>query len=243
LTDTDPRLTVYRATWQKKPVLRTIYGDYYRRITEAWRPGRILEIGGGSGNLKEVAPQVVSTDILPAGWIDAVADAQALPFISGTFDSIVMVDVLHHIEQPWRFLTEAQRVLRSGGRLVLIEPAITPLSGIVYRWFHHEPVRMADDPFTHGTKDSRRDPYLANSAIPTLLFRKYRTRLAQEFPDLMIREVRLLSLIAYPLSGGFRSWTLLPRGIVRPLLCFEDRLPDMLRRLMAFRLLAVLERR
>jgi SAM-dependent methyltransferase len=224
-------------------VLRAIYADYYRQIMDACRPGGILEIGGGSGNLKEVAPAVVSTDVLSAPWIDAVADAQALPFLDGTFDNIVMLDVLHHLEQPRRFLTEAQRVLRSGGRLILIEPAITPLSWLVYKWLHHEPVLMSQDPLSHMTHNADRGPYDANSAIPTLLFQRYRSRMAQEFPELVIREFRLFSFIAFPLSGGFRSWSLLPKGLVEPLLRFEDRLSPVLGRLMAFRLFGVIERR
>ncbi len=240
---TEPRLQEYRAIWHGKPTLRAIYRDYYRRIMDACWPGRVLEIGGGSGNLKGFAPRVVSTDILPASWLDAIADAQALPFVDGAFDSIVMVDVLHHIEQPRRFLAEAQRVLRSGGRLVLIEPAITPISWIVYKWFHHEPVMMSRDPLGQETGDQHRDPYDANSAIPTLLFGRHRTRLTQEFPELIIRQVRFFSLIAYPLSGGFRPWCLLPPGLVEPLLRLEDALSGLLGRLMAFRLLAVMERR
>ena len=42
----------YRAIWRKKPALRAVYGDIYRRIDARRRPGRTLEIGGGSGNLK-----------------------------------------------------------------------------------------------------------------------------------------------------------------------------------------------
>jgi hypothetical protein len=51
-----------RVIWQQKPVLRAIYTDFYQRIAAACRPGLSLEIGGGSGNLKEFASQVVSTD-------------------------------------------------------------------------------------------------------------------------------------------------------------------------------------
>ncbi len=224
-------------------MLRAIYADYYRQIMDACRPGVILEIGGGSGNLKEVAPAVVSTDVLSAPWLDAIADAQALPFRDSTFDNIVMVDVLHHIEQPRRFLTEAQRVLRAGGRLVLIEPAITPLSWFVYKWFHHEPVLMGQDPLSQMIQNTNRDPYDGNSAIPTLLFRRNRSRMAQEFPELVIREFRLFSFIAFPLSGGFRSWSLLPKGLVEPLLRFEARLSPVLGRWMAFRLFVMIERR
>jgi len=75
-----------------------------------------------------------------------------------------------------------------------------------------------------------------------LLFGRYRQRLAAEFPELVVRQVRLLSLLAYPLSGGFKSWSLLPALLVAPLLRLERALEPALGRLMAFRLLAVVER-
>jgi len=52
-----------------------------------------------------------------------------------------------------------------------------------------------------------------------------------------------LSLFAYPLSGGFRRWSLIPAFLVRPLLLVEDGLLIVLGPVMAFRLLVTLERR
>ena len=75
------------------------------------RAGRTLEIGGGSGNLKAFAPDVVSTDVLAADWLDAACDAQRLPFADDSFDNIVMLDVLHHLQRPVRFFEAATRVL------------------------------------------------------------------------------------------------------------------------------------
>ena len=49
--------------WQRKPALRAVYGDIYRRIGAQMAPGRTLEIGGGSGNLKALRAATVSTDI------------------------------------------------------------------------------------------------------------------------------------------------------------------------------------
>ena len=37
----------YRDVWQRKPVLRAIYGDFYDRIVAACVPGLTVEIGGG----------------------------------------------------------------------------------------------------------------------------------------------------------------------------------------------------
>ena len=55
----------FRAVWDSKPVLRAVYRDYYARIAEWCRPGVTLEIGAGSGNLRDELPGVLSSDIVP----------------------------------------------------------------------------------------------------------------------------------------------------------------------------------
>jgi SAM-dependent methyltransferase len=240
---TDKRPFDYRIVWEGKPALRAIYGSYYQEILARCLPGRTLEIGGGSGNLKKFLPSVISTDILWAPWLDAVADAQRLPFAPGSFDNIVMFDVLHHVERPRLFLDEAARILRLGGRIVMVEPAITPLSGVFYRNFHPEPVVMSVDPLLDGPLDPARDAFGANQAIPTLLFRRQKERLAVEFPELRLIESRRLALFTYPLSGGFRRWSLLPVSLVQPFLQMERWLEPVLGWFMAFRMIVVIERR
>jgi SAM-dependent methyltransferase len=232
----------YRRTWDGKPVLRAIYGDYYRRIVARCRPGRTLEIGGGSGNLKDFLADVVSTDVLFAPWLDAVADAQALPFADGTLANIVMVDVLHHIPRPRAFLAEAARVLAPGGRVICVEPGITPVSWLLFKLMHHEPVVLGADPLAE-TALSSDNPYDSNQAIPTLLFGRHRARLERAFPQLRVVERRPLGLFAYPLSGGFKAWSLMPARAVAATHAVEDRLAPVIGRLCAFRLLGVLEKR
>lgn len=235
----------YRAIWEAKPVLRAVYRAWYERMAALCKPGRTLEIGGGSGNLKAFAPDVVSTDILFADWLDAMCDAQRLPFADARIDNVVMMDVLHHLERPVRFLEEAARVLRGGGRVVMLEPGITPVSGLFYRFCHPEPVDMSADPMAEGPIDPARDPYDANQAIPTLLFGSGRRRAAFErrFPDLRVATVERLALVAYPLSGGFRPWSLVPAALVGPILALDGALAPLLGRLCGFRLLIVLEKR
>ncbi len=243
----DSHLAGDRMAWETKPALREVYRDCYRRMVAACRPGRTLEVGGGIGNLKEFAEtsglDIISTDIQAAPWLDVVCDAHALPFAPDSLDNIVMFDVLHHLHRPRRFFTEAERALAAGGRIVMVEPAITPLSWPFYKFFHPEPVRLRDDPLAEGEPDPVRDPYEANQAIPTLLFRHRARRFARVFPGLKVQEVRLFSLFAFPLSGGFRRWSLIPAFLVRPVLAVEDAVAPVLGTLMGFRLFAVIERR
>ena len=146
---TDP-LDYYRHVWGRKPLLRRVYNDIYDRIAAVCVEGRTLEIGGGIGQFKSRFPHVIATDIQSAPWLDVVADAQKLPFTNSSISNIVMVDVLHHIEFPLLFLREAERVLRPGGRCVMVEPAITLGSTLFYRFLHQEPVRMSVDPLIEG---------------------------------------------------------------------------------------------
>jgi hypothetical protein len=124
----------------------------------------------------------------------------------------------------------------------MVEPGITPASHLFFRLFHPEPVRMRADPLGDAPLNDPSDPWDANQGVPTLLFRRHAARLAAAFPHLALREASWLSLFAYPLSGGFRPWSLLPACAIRPLLALEDRLMPVLGPAMAFRLLVVLER-
>jgi len=238
----DPRTAQNLRQWERKPSLRAVYQDLYRKMVGECRSGLTLEIGAGSGNFKQYRQDVVACDITTAPWLDLVADAQALPFKERVFSNIVMFDVLHHIEFPRIFFAEAQRVLIPGGRMVMAEPAITPMSWLFYRFVHQEPVNLAADPLLEGKASLDKDPYSANQAFPTLLVTRYAQRLTLLFPDLRVRHVRWLSLFAYPLTGGFKPWSLIPLALVGPLLRLEDAVSGTMGRLLGFRVLITIEK-
>lgn len=231
----------FRAVWDSKPVLRAVYRDYYARIADWCRPGVTLEVGSGSGNLRDELPGVLASDIVASPFLDIVLDAQSLPFASSSLDNIVGVDVLHHIEFPRRMLKEARRVLKPGGRIVLIEPGISPVSWVAYKLGHPEPVDLGVDPLADGEPDPGRHPFDSNQAIPTLLAGRHRHRLAGEI-GLELTNVERLSFVAYPLSGGFRRWSLVPSRWVDTILRAERRMERSLGRLLGFRMLVVIER-
>ena len=236
-------LTDHREIWQNKPVLKAIYQDFYDRIVSHATSGTTLEIGGGTGNLKEYLPHVISTDIIASPWLDCVCDAQALPLENNSLSNIVAIDVLHHIERPIRFLKEALRILRPGGRIILLDPAITPLSWFFYHFIHEEPVFLKSDPLEDGPLSPDRKPFDANQAIPTLLFGKHREVFSSKFPGFQIVENTFMSLWTYPLSGGFKPWSIVPSFAVKPLLAIEKKIEPFLGSTLGFRLLVVLEKK
>jgi SAM-dependent methyltransferase len=243
-TDIDDRQLLHRRVWEQKEAIRLLYRDFHRRLLRQCPPGRIIDIGGGTAHVKELMSDAISVDVLSFPGIDVVADAHNLPFADGTFSGAVMLDVLHHLERPIEFLKEASRVLRPGARLAMLEPAMTPVARPFYRYLHEEPVDLNVDPFAPVSINPERNPFDANQAIPSLLFAtsSAREKVERTIPELRVEAVDWLSLFAYPLSGGFRTWSLMPAKLVRHVLAFEQRVPLLLRKRLAFRLMIVLER-
>ena len=230
-----------RQIWESKKILKRIYHNWYRMIRSALRPGSILEIGGGSGNLKEFIPNGISSDILFTPWIDAVLDAHQLPFKDGTLDNIILFDVLHHLIDPAHFFLEAQRTLNQKGRIILMEPYISWASFLVYRFLHHEGMIWNVDPFYKENIDKDRNPLYGNQAIPTLIFERKKHLFSKYFPHLKIIKKEKMDFIIYPLSGGFHNPCLCPLFLYN---IFEhlERLFNPLKRFLAFRLFVVLEK-
>ncbi|MDO8547304.1 MAG: class I SAM-dependent methyltransferase [Nitrospirales bacterium] len=234
-------LDQHRAVWQSKPVLRALYTAWYHEMVSHLQPGTTLELGGGTGNLKEFAPAVVCTDVVARPWLDVVADAQHLPIAAGTVSNIVLFDVLHHIENVRLFFDEAVRVLRPGGRIVVMDPYISWVSWPVYHYAHPEPVDFGQDPLRLRPPQADRAPFDANQAVATMLFERNYAAFHRQYPQLDKRTHRRLAFFAYPLSGGFEHPSLLPASFVQPLLALEHAL-GFLDRFLAFRILVVLEK-
>jgi SAM-dependent methyltransferase len=234
------RFAEHRKAWAANPALRVLYQRWYGRIREELPgEGPWVEIGSGPGFAREFIPGMELTDVVQAPWHDRQIDAGALPFSAGSLGALVLFDVLHHLPAPARFLAEAQRVLRPGGRLILCEPYVSPLSFPIYRWFHEERLDMSVDPLAETTPG---DPFDANQAIPTLLLQRVPQELARRFPALRLLRLERLAGFAYPASGGFSRGPLLPMSLWKALVALEDHLPAAVFRLIGFRLLAVLER-
>jgi ArsR family transcriptional regulator len=120
--------------------------------------GRLLDIGTGTGRLLEVlAPRVTA-----AVGIDAsramlalararlsrpglmhcsvrLADMYRLPMTEPVFDTVVLQMVLHYAEDPAGALAEAARVLRPGGRLLVVDLAEHERPDCMERFAHRWP--------------------------------------------------------------------------------------------------------
>jgi len=93
---------------------------------------RVLDIGCGIGTyvkkLDEVSSHAYGVDVDPArvrkGKGDAlsVAVSECLPFVDGSFDMVLLNEVIEHVKNDAETLREACRVLRPGGHVVIYAP-------------------------------------------------------------------------------------------------------------------------
>ena len=235
----------HRKTWDEKKIIRVIYTDWYRMMLAdlSGVPGPTVELGGGGGNFKQFKPDVLTSDIDPQPWLDLVFDAHQMPFADGEVANLVMVDVLHHLSNPVLFLQEAHRVLRPGGRLLMLEPYPSPFSLPVYRRFHPEPFVFDVDYFAKNDEIAQKDPWDSNQAIPYLLFfKQYETFQNQFGGKFNVLKRERLSTILYPASGGFENKAMIPDALI-PAFQLLEKLLTPLRPLLAFRCYVVLEKK
>lgn len=101
-----------------------------------------LDIGAGTAPYAQTLRQYmgveryIALDIAPSESTSVVADCAQLPFTSASIDLIVSFDVIQHVPSPHAMLTEAHRVLRGGGHIILTYPFLYPECDVrdFHRW-------------------------------------------------------------------------------------------------------------
>lgn len=204
----DPRTTMLRRQIiREKPFLEAIYREWYLLLLARLSTGgRLLELGSGAGFLRDMAPEVITSEVFPTPGVMLVADGQRMPFQTAGLDAIVMTDVFHHIPDVASFLAEGARCVRSGGRMLMIEPWLTPWAQWVYRNLHSEPF----EPDAGWTIPPSGPLSGANGALPWIVFARDRERFEREFPEWRLNAIEPLMPLAYLLSGGVSLRSLMP---------------------------------
>lgn len=207
---------------QKKPFLNKLYKDFYNQLKKSIsgdvNTQLLIELGSGGGFIKEIIPGVITSDIMKLPNVDKCFSALDMPFKDGTVNTFFMIDVFHHVNDANSFLKEINRCLKRKGKVIMIEPANTFWSRIIWENFHHENF----DPDGKWSFEKDKPLSSANSALPWIVFCRDRERFKREFPSLKIVSLNMHTPFRYLISGGLSVKQLLPTFTYALLKIFEN---------------------
>jgi len=207
--DSPARTIEHRQLILKKKFLKKIYLDWYKLFLDEYKSlpaGKVVELGSGGGFLKELEPSIICSDVQDIPGNDLTFSALEMPFEDSELSGLFMIDTLHHIPDINLFLIEANRVLKKGAKVRMIEPANSAWGRFIYKNFHHEPF----DPNGEWQIPCSGPMSGANGALPWIVFERDREKFEKLFPEFSIRNINYHSPLKYLLSGGISYRQLVP---------------------------------
>lgn len=200
----DPKTTIlWSKIIQEKVFLKNLYIDFYTIFKNSLKglSGRrkLVELGSGGGFLKNIIPDIITSDVMKLPNVDLCFSATHMPFKNKSVDRFFMLNVIHHIHNSRLFFKEVDRCLKRNGKLIAIEPANTLWSRFLWKNFHH----FEDfDPKGSWTLKSQKALSEANGALPWIIFFRDRKKFEELFPNLRINKITPHTPIRYLVSGG-----------------------------------------
>jgi len=203
----------HRQVLLNKPLTQSLFHDFYRRCRELDErhlsgDGVRIEIGSGSGFMRESYADVLTSDVKPLPFVQLATRAERLPLRDRTVRALYGINTFHHLPSPRAFFSELVRVLHPGGGAVLIEPYYGMLARALFRRMH------ASETFDE-TAASWESPDAgafsrANQALSYIVFVRDRSTFEREFPQLSLVADLPHTHLRYVASGGVNFRQLAP---------------------------------
>src|SRR5690606_10957467 len=105
-----------------------------------WARARVVDVGAGNGYFSQAlgerlrargldpAEHLAACDVVPAEFryaavrCDPIAADGRLPYADASFDAVVSIEVVEHVENQFAFLRELARIARPGAPVIVTTP-------------------------------------------------------------------------------------------------------------------------
>jgi len=116
-----------------------------------------------SENMLKVAKEIARKENLKIKFVKG--NAEKLPFKNSSFDKLIAVDLIQHLNEPKEFIKEASRVVKKGGKIVLAWPHSKSLYRMKY--YFEKLILQRNLPFTAWLPVSLVERWLKNVSFDT----------------------------------------------------------------------------
>jgi len=201
-------------------VYTSLTGTLLEAINSSYDDVRtIIELGSAGGISKTLYPTLITSDIRECDGVDRSIDAMNLPFDDNSVDGIIAKDVLHHLPNPIKHLSEVIRVLRPGAMIAYSEPNWNLLSRLVYRFIHPEPFEPQQETWSRESSE----PMDANQALAMILFVRDVQILRERFPSIEVSLESSTYALTFLISGGVYQRTAISGRLLQRLANLETK--------------------
>jgi SAM-dependent methyltransferase len=106
----------------------------------------ILDVGAGHGDFADIFEEknYYSLDIVPYAEVDLVCDlGQTIPFKTGTFDAVVLMNVLEHVYENRGLVQNIGKILKPGGKLIITVPFLLKVHQAPFDFSRYTPYYLS----------------------------------------------------------------------------------------------------
>ncbi|MBL8050101.1 MAG: class I SAM-dependent methyltransferase [Anaerolineales bacterium] len=113
----------------------------------------ILDVGSGHGDFAQIFTnrKYLAVDIVPYPEVDLACDlGEVVPFKEGTFDLLVLMNVLEHVYHFHKLLDSMFYLLKPGGSLVIAVPFMIKVHQAPFDFYRYTHYTLVDFAKEHG---------------------------------------------------------------------------------------------
>lgn len=211
------RLELHRKMLENKPMLREVFTEFhhlFRKLDQQFftTKGAEIELGAGVSPMRDSYPDVLATDIVPAPHLDKVLNAEAMDLPDNSVRAFYGQNCFHHFPHPDKFLCELERVLATGGGVILLDPYYGPFASYFFKRLTR--TEGFDKSYPSWDTPATGPMNGANQALSYIVFVRDLAELERKHPTLkIVHEQRVGNYLKYIVSGGLNFRQLLPNGM------------------------------